>query len=114
MEVIIPSVLPPYQPNKPTGNDETLPKSEDFDEVVQQVNQAKDFLESKIKVSSNWFIRWTSPALQNPPTLSTTALNLRVCSNEDQEMQILQPMANKNDLHKSTLWIPKGNQSKSR
>lgn len=64
MEVIISGVLPPYQPNKPSGNDKTLAKSRDFDEVVEHVSQKKDFLEREIKTSINWFIIWTSPTLQ--------------------------------------------------
>lgn len=38
---------------KSIGDMETMPSSEKFDVVVQQVNQAKNFLEPNIKASTN-------------------------------------------------------------
>lgn len=94
------------QPNKLARSDETLPKSKDFNELVQQVHPTKEFLEGKIKVSANWFIYWTSPTL--PFTLSTTDTNLRDFSNmRIKNHKYLNIWSSKNEFHKCGLWILK-------
>lgn len=65
MMAMLPSVLPYSKTNTSNGENGIFSQSKDFEEVIQQVIQAKDFLRSKIKASANWFNIWTSSTLQN-------------------------------------------------
>ena len=52
------------QTTTPNEDDDTMVELADFEDMVQQGNNAENFLKHKIKASTNWFTSSTSPALQ--------------------------------------------------
>ena len=62
MMAMLPIDLAYGQTTTPNEDDDTMVELTDFEDMVQQGNNAKKILKHKIKTSTTWFTSWTSPA----------------------------------------------------